>query len=343
MIFGRRLLLKESGLFYRQMAYLFASGATLPEILTILRDEASDPKIAKMTESIRAKLAHGDSVSESISAYPHVFNPTLIYLLSADQGNEKISEFLYQYADEIERIDSINLRLLQTLIYPAKVFIFAIVVITLLMIFVFPVFQEMFSDAGASLPVLTQFVLSSSVMVKNYWIVILAGLIGLFLFITRSQKLVYQIGIFLPGTKALLEDYSVYSFSKYLSILIPLNRPLPETIEHAARMVRDRAYAERIIRASRNIESMDQFKEQARKSKILPGLFCSVLAIGHRTQSLDKLLAEMARFFENRMTRRIEIVTNFFEALTIILIGVIVGIIVISLYLPLFQLASVVG
>jgi type IV pilus assembly protein PilC len=261
--------------------------------------------------------------------------------LSTDQENEKISEFLYQYADEIERMDSIKLRLLQTLIYPGKVLIIALVIIVILMIFVVPVFQEMFQDSG--LPAPTRFVISTSMLVKSYWVVILAGIIGLFLVITKSKTVLYKIGSLLPGIRALLEDFSVYSFSKYLSILIPLNRPLPETIEQAARMVRDRAYAERIIRASQSMQNMDQFRDQARKNKILPGLFCSVLAIGNRTQSLDKLLAELARFFENRIIKRIEIVTNFLEAFTIILIGIIVGGMVIALYLPIFSMAGAIG
>ncbi|RPI79905.1 MAG: type II secretion system F family protein [Desulfobacteraceae bacterium] len=341
MLFQRTLLLKESGLFYRQMAYLLASGATLPEALTILHDESDDLKIRNITDSIQAKLTRGDSISQSLSDYPQVFNPTLAYLLSTDQENKKTSEFLYQYADELERMDSIKLRLLQTLAYPCKVLAFAALVMFFLMIFVVPVFQEFFQDSG--LPPPTRFVLTISIMARDYWFVVLPGLIGLFLLITKSKKFLYKIGSRLPGLRALLNDFSVYSFSKNLSILIPLNRPLPETIEQAARMVRDQAYAERIIRASQNIQNMEQFKEQARKNKILPGLFCSVLAIGNRTQSLDKLLAEMARFFENRITKRIEIVTNFLEAFTIIFIGMVVGFMVIALYLPIFKLTSFVG
>ena len=341
MIFGRRFLLKESGLLYRQMAYLFASGATLPEVLSVLHDESDNPKIAKMTESIQTKLTRGDSISESLSDYPHIFNPTIIYLLSTVQGNEKISEFLYQYADEIERMDSIKLRLLQALIYPGKVLMIALVIMVMLMIFVVPVFQEMFQDSG--LPAPTRFVISISMLVKSYWIVILAGIIGLFLVITKSKTVLYKMGSTFPVIRNLLEDLSVYSFSKYLSIMIPLNRPLSETIEQAARMVRDRTYAEQIIMSCQNVQNMDQFKEQARKNKILPSLFCSVLAIGNRTQSLDKLLAELARFYENRMTKRIEIVTNFLEAFTIILIGIIVGFMVIALYLPIFSMAGAIG
>jgi type IV pilus assembly protein PilC len=341
MAFGKSLLLKENGLFYRQMAYLFASGATLPEALTILRDESGDSKIAKITESLRTKLARGDSIAESLSEYPYIFNPTLVYLLSTDQENKKISEFLYQYADEIERMDGIKLRLLQALIYPGKVLMIALVIMVILMIFVVPVFQEMFQNSG--LPAPTRFVLTISMMVKDYWVVILAGLIGLFLVITKSKTVLYKIGSTFPVIRSLLEDLSVYSFSKYLSIMIPLNRPLSETIEYAARMVPHRPFAERIIRACPHIQNMDQFKEQARKNKFLPNLFCSTLAIGIRTQSLEKLLAEMARFYEIRITKRIEIVTNFLEAFTIILIGIIVGFMVIALYLPIFSMAGAIG
>jgi len=343
MAFGRRLMFKETGLLYRQMAYLFRSGATLREVIAILHDESKEAPIRKMTESVLTNLSQGVSVEESLGAHPGFFNRTLRYLLAQTGNKEKISEFLFQYADEIERIDSIKAKLLQALVYPFKLLLVAIVILAIITVFVMPVFQETFDAFGSTLPAMTRLVLTVSTAAKEYLAIVIAAMAGIVVFIIQSKRTLYTIGSFLPGIRNLLDDFSAYTFSIYLSILLPLKRPLSETLQQAAHMIPDRAYSRRVALAGQQVTDMAQFTETAAQNKLLPNLFCRALSIGKKTQAIDKLLADQSRYLERRLSNRVEIALNTIETIAMVLIGILVGTLVIALYLPIFRLAGAIS
>lgn len=343
MAFGRRLLFKETGLLYRQMAYLFQSGATLREAISILHDASKEKPVRKMTGAVLTSLSQGASVEKSLAAHPNFFNRTLQYLLADTDDKEKISKFLYQYADEMERIDSIRSKVVQTLIYPFKLLLVAIVIISIIILFVMPVFQETFDAFRSDLPMITQIVLAAGAAAKKYFVFVIAGMAGIAIFIIQSKRAIYTIGSCLPGIRNMLEEFCVYTFSTYLSILIALERPFAELLEQAANMIPNRAYSRKIIQFSRHVTSIDQFTSTASQSKLFPNWLCRAMVIGSRTQSIDKLLADQSRFLSRRLSNRIEIALNAFETIAMVLIGVIVGTIVIALYLPIFRLAGAIS
>jgi type IV pilus assembly protein PilC len=343
MVFRRRLTLQEDGLLFRQMGFLIASGASVGETMAILQDESEKGDVRGVAKTVLSRLSQGASVAESLAGHPRVFNETLIYLLSSNHDKESVSKFLYEYADEMERVAEVRLKLFQTLIYPAKVFAVAVFILALLMVFVVPVFSEMFADFHSRLPVPTRLVIQISNAVQHYVLFIIAAVALLLALCIGSKRFAYAIGMWLPGIRTLITEVSTYIFSKFLSLLIPLQRPLSESMRHAANMLYNRSYSRRIIAASENIHDVRGFKEQAQMNKLFPGIFFRTLAIGQRTKALDRSLAELARYFERRITRRIEIIHNVLEVGSIVFVGIIVGMIVISLYLPIFILAGAVG
>jgi type IV pilus assembly protein PilC len=339
----RRSAFREDGLLYRQMGYLIASGAKLNEVMDILVDESGKSKIKRMAQSVAAKLAQGTAVAQALAGHSRFFNKTLIYMLAEKHDKDKVSAFLYAYADEIERAADFRLNLLQTLIYPAKVLLIALLIVVIMMVFVVPVFNELFSDMSGMLPQATRIVIASSSFMRDYFIIIVAVIAGLFVLVITSRRTVYAIGRWIPGIKTLLNDVSVYSFARFLSLLLPLNRPLPETLQHVAYLIHNQSYGERITATSRDAVDMNQFKVRAQENRLFPNLFFRTLEIGQRTQTLDQSLDELARYYNRRISKNIEILRNILETASIVIVGVIVGVIVISLYLPIFSLAGAVG
>lgn len=343
MTFRKRVTLQEDGLLFRQMGYLIASGASLSETMAILQDESEKGKVRGLAKTVTSRLSTGATVAESLAGHPRVFNETLIYLLSSNHDKDKVSDFLFEYADEMERAAEVRLKLFQTLIYPAKIFVFAVFILTLIMVFVVPVFTEMFADFHSSLPVPTRLVVQISDVIRHYFIFIVAAVALLLALCIGSKRLVYAVGMWLPGIRTLIIEVSTYIFSKFLSLLLPLQRPLSESMRHAAHMINNPSYSRRIVAASQNTRDVQGFKEQARMHGLFPGIFFRTLAVGQRADALDRSLAELARYFERRIARRMEIVHNLLEVISIVFVGIMVGMIVISLYLPIFKLAGAVS
>lgn len=336
----RGLKLQEKGLLYRQLAYLIASGATPKEAIAILHAESGKGKIRFVLESILSNLNQGASVADSLGSQPRYFNETLVYVITSNHDHDKIAAFLFDYADEVEHSADIRLSLFQTMIYPVKIMIIAILIMTMLMIFVIPVFDDIFTGMHQELPNPTRIVVQLSSAMSGYVIFLMVAIVGGLILLMRSKRLVYRIGRWLPGIKTLISDLSVYTFSKFLGLLLQLDRPLPECMRYAAHIVPNRSFGEKIIAISNQITNTTQFKEQAQTHRLLPSIFFRTLAVGQRTLSLDQSLAELARYYHRRIAKQIEIYHNILELAAIIFVGLLVGIIVISLYLPLFQLAG---
>jgi type IV pilus assembly protein PilC len=342
-MFRRRLILQEDGMLFRQMGYLIASGASVSETMAILQDESEKGEVRKMAETVSSHLSRGATVAESLAGHPRVFNETLIYLLASNHDKDKVSDFLFDYADEMERAAEVRLKLFQALIYPAKIFVFAVLILTLLMVFVVPVFTEMFADFHSRLPVPTRWVIQISDVIQHYFIFVVAAAALVLALCIGSKRFVYAVGMRLPGIRTLITEVSTYIFSKFLSLLLPLQRPLSESMRHAANMIYNPSYSRRIIAASENTRDLQDFKTQAQMHGLFPDIFFRTLAIGQRAKALDRSMAELARYFERRIARRMEIVRNLLEVGSIVVVGIMVGMIVISLYLPIFKLAGAVS
>lgn len=340
MIF-RRLSSDETGSFYRQIAVMLRSGVSLSDAVSALSDERDLPRIRKKMARIKKDLADNISLGDSFSKHPNLFSPALIKILTSGIPSHKASEVLQKFADTEERAGKVSRKVASILAYPVAVLCIAISITLVILVFVIPVFQEMFSDMGGGLPWLTQLVVSISQVVKSNLIYIILFFIIVGVSFIFSRKFFYFMASKLPIIGASLKKIAISNFAEYFSLMLSVDIPLIEALEIAADSLKNPYYAGIFKKIGARVSDIRGLKEEMRSSCLFPVMLLKTIEISETPQALETALAETATFYEKGMGKHIEKKLIIFEVVMMIFLGITIGGLVIAMYLPIFSMASV--
>ena len=342
---------KDLLIFFKQLSVIIKSGVPLAEGLKLLSENMTNKEFAKCILIISNKLASGDDLSSAFKVYDRIFNPITVGLIEAGEAGGILSEVLERIASLLEANAKIKSEIKSSLIYPVIIFVLAITVSLALLIFIVPTFEEMFAGMGATLPALTRFMLSLSRFVTSSTFVVSAPLIIfsiIYLFnVTYStykgrlfiDQLILKIPLF--GNLVLMGELA--SLCDTLCTLLKAGIPLVEALEKCINSSGNQLIKNALIKSISVIKNGSELSYSFSLSKVIPKLIISMVKIGEESGELVFMLNNMAIFYKRELEESVNVLTKAMEPAVIFVVAGIVGTIVISLYLPMFDMINQVG
>ncbi len=348
-----RLKVKQADLlvFFRQMSVMLKSGVPLGQGLELLAENMTNKKFGACIYDVSKKLSGGEDLSSCLSSYPRIFAPITVGLIEAGEAGGILSKVLERLALLLEAQSKIKGQITGALIYPVAVLVLAVTISLALLIFIVPTFDEMFKSMGAELPALTGLMLSLSRVVTSLGFFIGAPIIGFIVFYlfktsysTKSGRLFFDnLFLKIPLFGDLLLKSEIASMSDTLSTLINSGISLVEAIERCINASNNEVIRKALTRSISLITQGQELSFAFSTAKVMPKLLVSMIKIGEETGALSFMLDNIANFYKREVEEAVTVLTKAMEPTVIFVVAAIVGTIVISLYLPMFDLINQMG
>ncbi|MFA9555952.1 type II secretion system F family protein [Evansella sp. AB-rgal1] len=345
-IIGNPVKLQDFVLFLRQFATLLKSGVSIVDSTAILSKQTSSKALMRALENIEEDLLSGNAFSEAASKQKKVFPPIFINMVRAGEASGSLEESLDQLALQFEKQHETKQKVKSALAYPIVIAIVAVLVVIFLLTSVVPMFAAMLSDLGGELPAITVFVLTVSNIVSSLWWLLLIGVLLLSIGIWMIQKNAdskYYLDYFLlklPIFGQLLQKAALARMSRTLSSLFSSSVPILQSIKIVEKVIGNEVIAHTLKQSRNALEEGKRLTEPMKDNWVFPPLVVHMISIGEETGSLDQMLGKVADFYEKEVEYATDRLKALIEPLLIVILASVVGVIVISIIVPMFQIYS---
>lgn len=340
---------RDMVVFSRQFATMINAGVPILQSLQILSEQTENPKLRRRLYSIRADIEGGSSLFDALKKYPDIFDSLYTNMVNAGEAGGILDQVLLRLADYIEKAAKLKAKIKGAMIYPGVVVTVAIAVIAVILIFVIPTFKTMFESMGGSLPAPTVFVINLSNFVINNFLYLLGGAVAAFIGFKlfyrweKGQILVDRWVLFLPVFGPLLRKAAVAKFSRTLSTMVSSGVPILNALDIVSKTSGNKTVELGVLDARRAIAEGQTLAEPLEETGVFPPMVIHMISIGEATGALDTMLGKIADFYDDEVDVAVESITSLIEPVMIVFLGVVVGGLVISMYLPIFSIADVVS
>ncbi len=341
--------LKNLSAFSRQLATLIGAGLPLLRSLQILQEQVEDKNLKEALDGITASVEGGSTLSEAMAKYPRIFNRLYVNMVKAGEIGGALEQVLDRLALFQEKSQAVRSKVKGAMWYPAVVITIALGVVAVIMIFVVPKFAEMFSGMGADLPYPTQVLVNLSEGLVERWYVPLIAIVGFIALLKvmnttdMGRYILDRIKLKLPIFGQIVQKSAVARFARTFGTLLDTGVPILQTLI----IVKDTSGNEVISRAMVDIHASirdgDTVAEPMKSFPIFPPLVVHMVAVGEETGALDQMLIKVAEAYEREVDDAVDGLAKLIEPLLIVLLGGIIGGVVVALYLPIFNVANVIG
>jgi type IV pilus assembly protein PilC len=347
--FGKRQKVKskELAIFTRQFSVMIDAGLPLVQCLDILGNQQPNTFFKQTILQVRSDVEAGMTLAESMSRHPKVFEPLYVNMVAAGETGGILDLILQRLSTYIEKIVKLKSDVTSALIYPAAVIVLAVVVVAVIMVVVIPAFKNIFEGMlgpGESLPLPTEIVITISDFMASYWwiMVILIGgatyAIRSYYETSNGRRVIDGMLLKLPVMGDVLRKIAVARFSRTLSTLLSSGVPILESLDITGRTAGNVIIQEAIGKVRSGIEQGQTIVEPLKATGIFPTMVSQMIGVGEQTGALDSMLSKIADFYEQEVDSAIANMLTLIEPIMIVFLGVTIGTIVISMYLPLFVL-----
>ena len=337
---------KQITIFTRQLATLIGAGLPLVRSLNILRDQMRAGNFRNVINSIANQVETGSTFSDALLKYPRVFSKLFVNTVKAGETGGVLEVVLTRLADFNEKSEKLRGRIKAALIYPALVISIAFTVLAFLAIFVIPKFMELFKELGTELPLPTLILLRISDFMQHRWMVGILFIIGVIIgynLLLRLPAFKYftdKVKLHLPIFGVLIQKVAIARFSRTLGTLISSGVPILQALMITKDTAGNEVIAHSLGRVHDSIREGESIAGPLAKTKIFPLMVVNMISVGEETGSLDQMLNKVADTFDEEVDSTVSALTSMLEPLLIIFMGLIVGGIVISMFLPLVKLLT---
>jgi type IV pilus assembly protein PilC len=346
--FGRKVSEKDLVLFTRQFSTMIDAGLPLVQCLDILSKQTENKAFAKTIVAIKNEVEGGSTFADALRKYPKVFDDLYVNLVAAGEIGGVLDTTFARLAGYIEKARSLKGKVKSAMIYPAAIVFVAVSVIIFLMIFVIPVFAQMFLDFGGTLPWPTQMVIWLSHFIKNYILFSIPVFIAaVFLFkqyyrTESGKRLVHRTLLKTPIFGPLLQKAAIARFSRTLSTLMGSGVPIIDSLDITARTAGNKVLEDAVLASIGGIKEGQTLATPLAKHRVFPPMVVQMVEIGDVTGELDSMLSKLADFYEEEVDRAVEALTALLEPMMMVFLGTVLGFIIVAMYLPIFKMASLV-
>ncbi|HJP85429.1 MAG TPA: type II secretion system F family protein [Gemmatimonadaceae bacterium] len=335
-------------IFTRQFSTMINSGLPLVQALTILAEQTDNKALAEVTKKVVFDVESGNTVADALSKHPKAFTNLYVNMVAAGEAGGILDTILMRLATFLEKNDALVRKVKGAMIYPAVIMSVAAIAIVVLLIFVIPVFEGMFSSVGLALPLPTRIVIGASRFLKSYWWMVLAAVVtGGYAFkkyyATPNGKLVIdRLMLKMPVLGDVLRKSAVSRFTRTLGTLISSGVSILEGLEITAKTAGNRVIQDAIMESRSSIAGGDTIAQPLQKSKVFPPMVISMIAVGEQTGGLDEMLSKIADFYDEEVDAAVSNLLSLLEPIMIVFLGVVVGGMVVAMYLPIFDMINAV-
>jgi type IV pilus assembly protein PilC len=344
---GKRITALDIAVFSRQIATMLQSGVPMVQSFEILSGGQKNERMRLMLEDIRDSISGGSTLYESLGRHPIQFDELYRNLVKAGEGAGVLDTVLDTLATYKERIEALKGKIRKAMFYPAGIFAIAILVSSILLIFVIPQFEAVFSNFGAELPAFTMmYVHASRFMVAWWWLLLLSfiGVIVAYLAVlkrsAKMRELVDRGMLKIPVVGQILHQSAIARFARTLALTFKAGVPLVEALDICSGATGSIVYNEAIKRIRDDVSVGYQLNMAMNQVGIFPHMVTQMTAIGEEAGALDTMLFKVAEFYEQEVNNAVDALASLLEPFIMVIIGVMVGGMVIAMYLPIFKLAA---
>ncbi|MEN5102478.1 type II secretion system F family protein [Stenotrophomonas sp. TWI809] len=341
---------KDIAFFSRQMAIMMKSGVPIVSALEIIASGHKNPRMKKLVETIRTDIEGGSSLHEAISRHPVQFDELYRNLVRAGEGAGVLETVLDTIATYKENIEGLKGKIKKALFYPVMVIVVAMLVSSIMLIFVVPQFEDVFKGFGAELPAFTQMIVNLSRFLVSWWWVILFVLLGAaagFIYAyKRSPKMQHgmdRLILKVPVIGQIMHNSAIARFARTTAVTFKAGVPLVEALGIVAGATGNKVYEEAVLRMRDDVSVGYPVNMAMKQVNIFPHMVVQMTAIGEEAGALDTMLFKVAEYFEQEVNNAVDALSSLLEPMIMVFIGTIVGGMVIGMYLPIFKLGAVVG
>ncbi len=338
--------LKELAIFTRQTAAMLDAGVSIIETLDDLSSQTSNRYFSHVLKSIKKDIQEGNNLSQSLSKYPKVFSPLYIALVTSGEESGNLAEVMAEIAKNLEDQLALISKVRQAVSYPAVVVVFFIAVVAFVFLFLLPKFKEVFQDFGAQLPKFTIIIMNISGFLVSAlpFILLLLVLCGVFLHFFKKtpagRDKIDSVKLKMPLIGELMLKVSLSRFAGSLATLLAGGVSIVPALDIVSRTAGNRVIEKNVQKVREGVLKGSLVGAEMRKYRIFPVVLVRMVAVGEETGKMEEMLQRTARFFRDEVDATLNVLASILEPVLIVSLGAIVGIVVLAIYLPIFNIAS---
>jgi type IV pilus assembly protein PilC len=349
---GSGLTDKDLVVFTRQFGTMINAGLPLVQCLEILSTQSENKVLRETIGEVKTQVEAGSTFSDALRRHPKVFDDLYVNLVHAGEVGGLLDTILTRLAKYIEKAMKLKGQIKSAMVYPAAIMGVAVVVISVLMIWVIPIFAKMFielSGGKVALPGPTQLVIDISNAFTSYWYVIFGSLVAIIFGIKKyyatvqGRKAIDKLLLKTPVFGDLIRKASVAKFTRTLGTLLASGVPLLDGMTICAKTAGNKVIEETLINARTSISGGKTIADPLAASGVFPKMVTHMIAVGESTGALDAMLGKIADFYEDEVDQAVASLTSLLEPIMMVFLGVVIGFIVIAMYLPIFKMSDAIG
>jgi type IV pilus assembly protein PilC len=347
--FNRRIKGKDLQVFTRQFATLINAGIPVVDALKILSEGMGPGPLKEASGKVKNSIEAGRRLAESMNMFPNVFDRLYCNMIQAGEEAGILDGILGRLAIYIEKSEKIKGQVKGAMIYPSVIIAVAVLVITGILVFIMPKFEEFFSAAGKEPPMLTKFVVDISHSLYHHWYVYLGIAVGVPFFLVQwartpaGKEQLDKILISAPVIGDVVQKSAIARMTRTLSTLLASGVGVIEAIDIAARTSGNGVIEAALMRSKNAVTQGRPFAAPLSKEKVIPDMVVQMISIGEQSGTMDVMLGKIADFYEDEVENAVKAMTSLIEPLLMVVLGGIIAVIVIAMYLPVFNMADTIG
>jgi type IV pilus assembly protein PilC len=340
---------KSLQIFSRQFATMIDAGLNVVQALTILEDQTADKYLSLVISEVRADVEGGSLLSQALGRHPKIFNRLYVSMVEAGEAAGILDEVLDRLAIQIEKETNIKRRVKGAMIYPSLVISFALLVLTAMLLFLVPVFEKMYEQLGGQLPTLTMWIVNASQLLRHRWFIIIPTIVlTVFMFLrwkrsARGRKRwdAFRLRVPMKIGDVVLK-VTMARFSRTLATLVAAGIDIIKALEITASSSGNWVVENALTRVKEQVHRGVPIAQPLVEQPVFPPMVSQMVKIGEETGELDAMLGKIADFYEEEVDASIAALTSIIEPIMMIGVGIMVGIVIISMYLPMFKVLTLV-
>lgn len=337
---------KDIIIFCRQFSTMIDAGLPIIQCLDILQAQQENATFKKMLKTIKDAVESGVTLADSLKKYPKHFDSLFVNMIAAGEAGGILDVILKRLSNYMEKAAKLKGKVKGAMVYPAITIFVAVLVVAVILVFVIPVFQEMFAEFGSGLPAPTRIVIAMSEFVKSkiHWMIV-----GLILFAIMFKKYygtdkgrltVDALMLKMPVVGILIRKVAVAKFTRTMGTMLSSGVAILEALDIVAKTAGNRVVENAIYNVRSGISEGRTMADPLQVSGVFPAMVCQMIAVGESTGALDAMLEKIADFYDEEVDQAVENLTAMIEPVMIIFLGIVVGGLIVAMYLPIFKMAG---
>jgi type IV pilus assembly protein PilC len=345
---GRRIKTKDLVLFTRQFATMINAGLPLVQSLDILANQQPNKRAAEKIAAVLSDVESGSTLADAMGRHKDFFSEIYVNMVTAGEAGGILDVILLRLAEYLEAAEKLKRKVKGAMFYPVTVLSFSGLAIAGLLIFVIPTFAGFFESANVPMPLLTRFVMGLSDFLLAWWWALVAAMVGAGWMIrtyrkTSAGRLVTdRLLLRIPVLGGVLRKSAIARFSRTLGTLVQSGVPILDGLEITARTSGNRVVEEAVMKSRASIAGGETIAEPLKRSDVFPPMVVQMINVGEQTGGLDDMLSKIADFYDEEVDSSVGALTSIMEPVMIVFLGAIVGVMVIAMYLPIFDIIKTV-